>query len=325
LLSGRGSIGKSLLAQQVGTALALGAEFLGPARAPLNVLMWCCEDDHDELWRRQEKICRDFKISVGQLTNLTIDARLGMRNELYAMEYGAGGWTSVYGELQAQIKECNADVLVLDNIGHCYAGGENVRHDVTTFCAGIAGIVPDRPFATILIGHLAKTPGSEYAGSTAWENAVRMRWYMGDKLPDQQQPEEEDPDPTVRFLCKRKANYTALDYLQLNYDQGVFRVQRPNGAGDGSPLMSALRAQRAQTIVLNSIERLATQGRHGTDGGGRYYLPKLIMDSGWHEGHTKLELRKAVDRLLGDGKIAIGEVRRDAKNRPVNGLKVVVP
>lgn len=323
LLSGRGSAGKTLLAQQLGTALALGCEFLGPAREPIKVLMWACEDDESELWRRQERICKALGASLGDLQgNLWIDARLGLHNELFGLDHGKPGWSGAYGELIAQIEETQADLLILDNIGHAFGGNENSRHDVTTFCSGIAGLVPDRRFASILIGHIAKANGSEYAGSTAWENAVRMRWYMGDKLPDQPQGEDEEIDTTIRYLSKRKANYTALDYVRMAFHEGALKLDAPELDTD-SPLIHGLRTQRAQSIVLASIERLAIQGRHGTDTTNRY-LPKLIIESGWADGHTKTELRKAMMRLLGDGKITKIEVGKDSKYRPISGL-IVTP
>lgn len=320
LLSGRGSIGKSLLAQQVGTALALGKEFLGQARDPLKVLIWACEDDHDELWRRQERICKGFDARLGDLTNLTIDARLGLNNVLYGVEYGKGGWTLAHAELQAQIEESQADILILDNIGHCYGGGENNRHEVTTFCAGISGLCPSRPFASILIGHLAKAQGSEYAGSTAWENAVRMRWYMGDKLPDQQQSEDDDPDPTTRYLCKRKANYTALDYLQLAYGDGTFSVHRTNGA-DG-PVMHGLRQQQAARVVKDGLAKLTAMGLSAGSTKGANYLPTLIIEYKLHEDLTRGELARSMQAMMVSGALVRAIVGQYSNRTPKYGLKL---
>ena len=56
LLHGFGGVGKSLLAQQIGTAAALQREFLGSVADACPVLAWWGEDEHDEIWRRQESI-----------------------------------------------------------------------------------------------------------------------------------------------------------------------------------------------------------------------------------------------------------------------------
>lgn len=327
LLSGRGSTGKTLLAQQLGTALALGNEFIGPARSPLRVLMWACEDDEKELWRRQERICKDQGALLGQLQgSLWIDARLGLKNELYGPgEYGKMGWGGAYGELLAQIEETQAEVLILDNIGHAFAGSENNRHDVTTFCAGIAGLVPDRPFASILIGHIAKGVGSEYAGSTAWENAVRMRWYMGEKLPDEQEHNGDDePDSSVRFLCKRKANYTALDYVQLNYNEGVFKVNRANGANgaDGSGLTGSLRFRQAQRVVLDGLAKLTKMGMSAGSTKGPNFLPNLIAEYKLNEDLGRGDIKNAMQSLMLAGTLIRGVVGQYPNRTPKYGLKV---
>lgn len=317
LLSGRGSIGKSLLAQQIGTALSLGAEFLGEARPPLKVLMWMCEDDHDELWRRQEHICKAFGVmGVGNLPNLTIDARLGLNNVLYGLDHGQGGWAMAYGELKEQIEETQADVLVLDNVGHCYGASENSRHDVTTFCAGIAGLCPDRKFSSVLIGHLAKAQGSEYAGSTAWENAVRMRWYMGDKLPDQQSDEDGEPDSTVRYLCKRKANYTALDYVQLNYAEGVFALAK---ATDYT-LTGSMRSLQAKRIVLDGLIKLTAMGMSAGSTKGANFLPSLLVEYRLNEDLSRFDLKTAMQALMVSGELVRGVVGKYPNRTPKYGL-----
>ncbi|MCC4251210.1 AAA family ATPase [Sphingobium naphthae] len=54
LLSGQEGVGKSLLAQQMATCLAAGIPFLGLQGQRVRALYLTCEDDVDELHRRQE-------------------------------------------------------------------------------------------------------------------------------------------------------------------------------------------------------------------------------------------------------------------------------
>src|SRR3990167_10318488 len=75
LLAGRGGIGKSLLVQQVGTQLALGLPTWCAATKPVKVLYWACEDDHDQLWRRQAMICNKLGMPMSGLENFRVDAR----------------------------------------------------------------------------------------------------------------------------------------------------------------------------------------------------------------------------------------------------------
>src|SRR3546814_19737218 len=57
-LTGPGSAGKSLLGQQLATCHALGRPFLGVDTRGGPALYITCEDDKDELHRRQAAICR---------------------------------------------------------------------------------------------------------------------------------------------------------------------------------------------------------------------------------------------------------------------------
>jgi hypothetical protein len=56
LLAGGGGTGKTLLAQAMGSCLALRREYLDWMPAERRVLMWATEDDRDELWRRQRPL-----------------------------------------------------------------------------------------------------------------------------------------------------------------------------------------------------------------------------------------------------------------------------
>src|SRR5437773_12022409 len=51
LLAGLGGIGKTLLAQMLGSAIALGRPFIDVIPKPRTVLAWWTEDDHDEIRR----------------------------------------------------------------------------------------------------------------------------------------------------------------------------------------------------------------------------------------------------------------------------------
>jgi energy-coupling factor transporter ATP-binding protein EcfA2 len=57
LLAGRPGIGKTLLAQHIATANALGRTYLEPLAAQ-RVLTWAGEDDEGEFWRRQLAISK---------------------------------------------------------------------------------------------------------------------------------------------------------------------------------------------------------------------------------------------------------------------------
>ena len=174
LCSGAGGVGKSILRQTIGTSLAMGCEFLGATTSPLRVLMWACEDDEVAIWRRQVNICSHFEIAIADLVGkLTIVPRLGCDNTLLDLVFGRPCFTSTFEILREQVNDLKADLLVLDNVGQVFGGGESDRHQVTVFVNGVHGIVAGRPFAPVLLGHVARSAGSEFSGSAAWENACR--------------------------------------------------------------------------------------------------------------------------------------------------------
>lgn len=324
LLAGKGGIGKSLLALQTAYALASESPIFGhtsTSDGPLRVLYWACEDDYDELWRRLTGISIAAKVPLSSVNAMILDARAGLENELYTTEYGRGMWTPNYGLLHQQVNDYKADVLFLDNIAHLYSAGENSRPAVTAFVNGILGLCMDRPFCPILLGHPAKAEGSEFSGSTAWENAVRMRWFLSDKLPDQAKDDDEQPSDSIRFLAKRKTNYTNLDYMQLDIQQGAFKLVSGE-IGDNS-MMAGLRVMRCKSIILASIPKILDEGLISSEAYSANYLPKQIIAHGWHEGHTKGELHKAMMELFAEGKIRRAEVGRDSARRPRMGLSLV--
>lgn len=324
LLSGRGGIGKSLLIQQIATGLATARPLWSTATEPVKVLYWACEDDHDEIWRRQDRICRSLGIGFDDLDNLYIDARCGLNNSIFATDFGRPALQPLFGKLMEQVNDHGINVLILDNIAQTFGGNENDRHHVTMFLNAIIGIVRDRPFCPIILGHIAKSPSSEYSGSTAWENAARMRWYLAEKLPDEagaDQTLDGTEGAETRFLCKRKTNYSANDFVQFSFDAGVFKPAQQE-VEPGGDTMSYLRAQRAKTIVLQAVGKLSAMGFAPQPEPGKGYLPAKIVEMKLSEGYSKNELRTAMNALLTDHQLVKEQVGKNANRTPRFGLKV---
>jgi RecA-family ATPase len=273
-----------------------------------------CEDTEDEIWRRQMAICEHFGVGIGDLDDkLVIEAREGCDNTLLGTTFGEPAFTPLMGRLRQQLNDYKVDVFVLDNLGQTYGGKESDRHQATKFVNGIAGLVRGRPFAPILIGHTARSEGSEYSGSAAWENACRARWYLGTSLPGAEPVPESEREPDVIYLVKRKANYSVKDHVKLRYSNGLFLPEMPAGV----PLMAADRDRVAEDIVLKGFDKLQAMGIRATDGASSPdYLPKQLVAKKLNHAHTTKELAAAVNRLMSDGRFARGEIGRYA-NRSV--------
>jgi RecA-family ATPase len=321
LIAGRGSAGKSLLMQQLASAMAVGRNFLGHIEAPKRVLYWACEEDHDELWRRQVNFARWLNVGLDAFDeNFIAQARLGLDNTLYATSFGRPAWTPLIEDLRQQCNDYDADILVVDNIGQVFGANENARHDVTAFINGLIGLVPDRPFGIVLIGHPAKIAGSEFAGNGAWENAVRMRLFLGDRLPDEKQPEaEEETDSRVRVLAKRKTNYSERDYVRFTLDEGVFIPEQGN---DCSGVYAALKHKKAREVVLRGLDKLTEMGINTSEHGSRISLPRLILEYRLSEGCAAGELTSALRDLMVEGVIVRGETGRNSARHKREGLVI---
>jgi RecA-family ATPase len=306
LCSGTGGIGKSLLWQAIATSLATGREFLGPIARELRVLAWMCEDDENEIVRRQASICGHFEIGLDDLHGkLYVEPRLGYDNTLLDLCFGKPTFTPAFLKLRERVNDLAIDVLVLDNVGQTFGGNESDRHQVTVFVNGIHGIVRGRPFAPVLLGHVARTQGSEFSGSAAWENACRMRWYMGTSLPDQKPDEDDPPNTDTVYLCKRKANYSEKDYRRLTYRHGLLVPEEYAG----QRFDASYRNDLAERIVMKAMTKLTEVGIQPSDGKtSGDYLPTQIVAKGFSEGHSKKELASAMHRLMAVGRLKRVEV-----------------
>lgn len=322
LFAAAGGVGKTLLAQQTATALAIGSSFIGEIRGPRRSLMWCCEDDAAELWRRQERISQHLGIELDEpADNLVIQSRRGVDNVLMSTIRGEASRTGTYRELHEQVNDLGVDVLWLDNVAHLFAGDENNRGEVTSFLNSLAGLVTGRPFAIVLLAHTSRQLGSEFSGSAAWENACRSRWFLGSKLPGSKaaEPDEEEGAEAIRYLARRKANYAARDYVRFTLRDGVLVPdQEPTGP---SGIVQQIDQRRADEVVLMGFKALHRMGIKPADGKtSPDFLPAQMLAKGLAEGFSKPELVAAMNRLMGRGVLSRGVVGQYPNRAPRHGL-----
>ena len=319
LLAGAGGVGKTLLAQHIGTALALGSKYLEELK-PKRVLMWAAEDDEAELWRRQVPISRYFGSPMSALKErFCLRSYIGQDVTLMAPIYSALLPTPMLTELREQTHDLKAEIVILDNIARLFGGSENDRHQVTTFCSLVQGACA--PAAVILLGHPSKQLGSEYSGSTAWEGAVRARLYLGNRPPDQGSEElAEPPEDGVRYLCRRKANYSALDLRKFTLSgEGVLT---PELLELGPP--RAVGGEFAKDAVRRAIRRLAERDIYGTPStASPTYLPKLAAQYKMLDGTSTKSFGEAMRQLILAGEIKSAPVGLYSNRTPKLGLTLV--
>lgn len=319
LLAGAGGLGKTSVAQVLGSCVALGMDYLDHVPQARNVLMWAGEDDENELWRRQIAIASSLNVQLD-----VFDERFVMHSydgedvELCAVKDGVVAMSPMVEELTQQIGDYKAQLVILDNIARLYGCNENDRHQVTTFIAMLTKAARPTGASILLLGHPAKGPQSEYSGSTAWEGAARSRLYMGRTLPGKEQVEEEAPDDGVRYLCRRKANYTTRDYRKIQYLNGVMVPDDPPKAMTNRP------TEYGRDVVIRAITHLERLGKWGTAStSSPDYLPKLVGNYNLLEGIAPKAFAQAMRELELSGAIKSEVVGQYPNRTPKRGLRVV--
>jgi hypothetical protein len=322
LLAGSGGSGKSTLVQQEATAAAMGRPYFTEGHSAYTSLVLNCEDGHDEMWLRQEGICSQFEIPLRSLAGrLHLVSRYGCDNALMASLQGQLVPTRLLAELREQVNDERIDVLWLDNAAHFFLGDHDNRTEVTQFINALNGLVHGRPFAVVIVAHPGKGVGSEYSGSVAWENAVRMRWYLGASLPNGVKVHEDSgQDDSVAYLSKRKSNYSAKDYVRFERVNGLLI---PEVVTEQHGLARAQVQQRCEQVLIDAYRRLREMGLFPSDArNARDYLPRAAIDKQLALGFSREDLQKAMHRLMSRGVFVRGVVGKRANRLPVEGLQL---
>jgi RecA-family ATPase len=310
LIAGAGGTGKSLLLQQWLSAIALGDVFMGVRGAtPVPTLYVNCEDDVEELHRRQVAIANAFNRRLSSYVGqVHIVARLGMDNPLGVIgDDGKFKPSAFYADIRYAAMQIGAKVIALDNAMQLYVGNLNDPREVTVFCNALSRLALDTGDAVVLAGHVAKAQGSEFAGSMAWENAARMRLLLKREVNEKG---EEIEDSDRRILTRGKANSARKgECLSMAWHEGAFYSDRDIKTADG-------RDAAHEATFLRCLHRATEQRRHVSHMPAANYAPKVFATMSESAGIGKRALEAAMNRLIDAEEIVLNqELWRDGKNR----------
>jgi RecA-family ATPase len=315
-----GGYGKSMLAQILGSCVGAGVPFLGLRTMQAPVLGIFCEDDDDELWRRQCRINDVTSIRMQQLGNFAAQGRLGMPNLLMTFPKGKPPTAlQLLGDIEAKACEIGAKLVILDNAAQIFGGEENSRAEVTAFINAMNGLARRLKAAVLMLGHPPKS-GAEYSGSTAWHSVVRCMWTLS-KAVEKDEEDEGDEPSEVMILTRHKANYAPSgEELRLHWHEGVLR--RDEGEAPMSAMDAAFHRHNAKGAFLAALDELTLQQRstsHSERAGN--YAPKAMKVAGLAVDYSKSDLRKAMNALFADQAIvANAQLWRGADRKWVMGL-----
>jgi len=213
-LTGPPGAAKSTLSQQICTHLPLGRSFLG-TDIPLGTALYItCEDDLDELQRRQVKINAALNIDMKDVPDLHLDSWVGEDAQLVNVLNGIFTRTPRFYALDEMIGDLKADLVVLDLLADLWNGNESDRQAVNGFVKSHLAYLSRRHNAALLgLYHPSLSgmaTGTGTSGSTAWEGSFRSRLYL----------DRPDSDTDTRTLKRMKANYAGLGEHKLVWVDG---------------------------------------------------------------------------------------------------------
>jgi RecA-family ATPase len=304
LLSGEGSIGKSILSLHLATAVVLGRDWLRSLPEPGAALVVCCEDDTNELWRRLDLIFKHYGASYTEFKNLHVLALAG-EETLVAVPDRRGLLQAT--KLFKRIREAACDIqprlTVLDNAADIFGGNENDRAQVRQFIGILRGMAIAANSGVLLTSHPSLTgisSGTGLSGSTAWNASVRSRLYFKRAKTDK----DEEPDPDLRVLEVIKSNYgPAGETITLRWNNGLFL---PVGNMGNVEKLAAER--RSEEVFLTLLERFTRQGRNTCEKPtAPTYAPTLFAKEGEARelGIRKADFEVAMRSLFAADKICL--------------------
>jgi RecA-family ATPase len=315
LLTGAGSVGKSLLVQQLATCMATGALFLGMEVRRERALYLTCEDTADELWRRQVAINSALNVDMGELPGrLDLVSLVGaVGNELATFDRDGRIAPSIsWRRLVRTVEALEVRFLALDNVSHLFAGNENDRAQVAAFCGLLNSLASEAGITILLLAHPNKA-GDSYSGSTAWENQLRSRLYL-------ERPKSDEEDRDGRRLSVGKTNMAARGTkVDFRWHEWAFWLPADIGAGGDDRAREAFdeTAFLACLAERNRQMRPVSESRYA-----RTYAPTEFAGMPESRGIGAIRLEAAMDRLFRQGRVERGSLGRSADRRKViEGLR----
>lgn len=312
---GDGGVGKTLLAQQLMTSCAAGRPWCGLAVMRCRTFGFFCEDDTDELHRRQDRINDALGLQFSDLADMRWASGVGADNRLLTFTPdGSPVLTHRYRDLLEQAQAFQARLIVVDTAADTFGGNENARPEVRQFIGhALNHLAREIKGAVLLNAHPSRSgmsqSGDMDGGSTAWSNSARSRWSL-------MRPKSEDDDAqdtNERVLTRRKANYASIgDEIRLRWQQGVLL---PTQQG-GRVTMSTIDRAAAETVFLDLLDEQPAQGRHvSASRNAGNFAPKAFSKAQGRNGHSRREFEQAMESLFSSGTIIVSEYGRPGDRR----------
>lgn len=304
LFSGIGGIGKTLLMQQLMTSCAVGMPWLGKTVARCKSFALFAEDPEDEVWRRQEGICRYHAVDAGDLDDmsmLTLDQVDSPILYTASSRDPTGHPTPFWHQVEAAVYETGAELVVLDNVGAIFGGNANYPEQVRPFLQLCNRIARRINGLVVLIQHPSATGEADslaQAGARTWRNTVRSQLIM--QLPKE---DKEDEPSDERVLRIGKNNYgRRAGPMRIGWTDGVFApVALAQEAG--GRLNDYQRAE-LRGLIATTLRREITNGaRFSLANGSKFRVDTVLSKMPEYRRYAKEEVLRQAEAMLAMGQL----------------------
>jgi RecA-family ATPase len=261
-----------------------------------------CEDDEDELHRRQEAINCFYGCNYGDLGDfIRFVPRLGHDNVMMTFKDGRPLVTPFYHQVLEEALRFGADLVVVDTVADTFSGNQNDMGQVRAFVQfGLAGVARAVGGATLACAHpsqYGKTTGSGESGSVQWDAGFRSRGYL-----DSPKPNGEMPDDGDRVLTRKKANYASRnETIELTWRDGVLVAKHaPTG------ILASITRRTCERVFGDVLDRVTAEGQrvsHNSRAGN--YAPKIFALRPDREDFKKADFEHAMHNLLARKEIKV--------------------
>jgi RecA-family ATPase len=301
LLSGDGAVGKSTLALQLATARALGRDWIGTMPAPGRTLYLSAEDDEGELHRRLDAIREHYGATFTDMADIQLVDLVGENAVLGEISRkGIIQATPTFEAVVLIIEKTQPGLVVIDALADAFAGDENNRSQARQFISMLKGPARTYDSAFLCLAHPSLNglnTGTGTSGSTAWNNSVRSRLYFEPAKAN----DGTEPDPDLRTLSVRKANYGPKGMpTAVRWKAGAYVME----GGTSSLDRMALKV-KAETTFLDLLRQFNTQGQDVSASKSPTYAPAVFARHPKSDGIGKAHFDAAMQDLLSRQEIRI--------------------
>jgi RecA-family ATPase len=301
LLSGDGAVGKSTLGLQLATARALGRDWIGTMPTAGRTLYLSAEDDTEELHRRLDSIREHYGATFDDMADIQLVDLVGENAVLGEIsKTGIIHATPTFEAVVSVIERTRADLVVIDALADVFAGDENNRSQARQFIGMLKRPARAHGCAFLCLAHPSlngMSTGTGSSGSTAWNNSVRSRLYFEPAKAN----DGSEPDPDLRSLSVRKANYGPKGSpIAVRWKAGAYV---PEG-GTSSLDRMALKL-KAEATFLKLLRQFNAQGQDVRAVPCATYAPKVFAAHPRSEKIGKAHFATAMQELLSREEIRI--------------------